>query len=226
VQSTTPQPTTPCPTTSSPRPDHIRVGDLPLSVGPCTPEELGQQAVQLVPIAQRVVGTVHLDGPAAIRELLHPLDAQQLSALVVVLAAMVDLEASPSQLLAWVNWDDPASWPEPIQAATPTRGRRPTRQQLKERRDQVVALTRAGMAASDIAARLGIKPQVVRRDRTARGLTGQGTGQDQPANDAANDPVAGQLAPRAATPAAPEPGESDRDQDRDQRQVGERGCAA
>lgn len=51
--------------------------------------------------AQRLVYAVHECGPEATAAILEPLDRQDLYALAVTLAAMVDPEKRPSELLAW-----------------------------------------------------------------------------------------------------------------------------
>lgn len=70
-------------------------------------------AAALVPIAVRLVGTVHYEGVAATRAVLNHLHAipappgiHPVEALCVVLAAMVDDSRTPGELLAWT---EPAS---------------------------------------------------------------------------------------------------------------------
>lgn len=67
---------------------------------------------QLVHLAARIVATVHEDAPSAIREALAaarsitaPAGIDPESALMVVLAAMVDADRSPRELVAWARRD-------------------------------------------------------------------------------------------------------------------------
>jgi hypothetical protein len=71
-----------------------------------TPDELGDVAESLVPVACRLVGAVHDDGPADVARALADVPPDRMPALAVVLAAMVNPDRSPADLLAWVTWDD------------------------------------------------------------------------------------------------------------------------
>lgn len=54
--------------------------------------------------AQRLAATVHGDGgPAEVADLLTPLDTGELYALTVALAAMVDIDKTPHELLGWAE---------------------------------------------------------------------------------------------------------------------------
>ena len=64
-------------------------------------------AEAMVPFAMRMVGAVHDDGPGAVTEVLSEVHPDNLPALVVVLAAMVDPTKTPGYLLRWLN-DGPA----------------------------------------------------------------------------------------------------------------------
>lgn len=79
---------------------HIRPGDA-----------LGDLAEQLVPVAARLVACVHDEGPQAVAAALASVPDGRLDALAVVLAAMVDPDARPSELLAW-TWFDPVQHAE------------------------------------------------------------------------------------------------------------------
>lgn len=76
------------------RPIHTRSGDDPA----------GDLAEQLVPVAARLVATVHDEGPQAVAEALAQVPGGRLDALAVVLAAMVDPDARISELLAWTQF--------------------------------------------------------------------------------------------------------------------------
>lgn len=62
-------------------------------------------AVDLVPFAARLVAAVRDDGPADVAALLAAVPEGRHDALAVVLAAMVDPDRTPAQLLAWTDWD-------------------------------------------------------------------------------------------------------------------------
>jgi hypothetical protein len=62
-------------------------------------------AERMVPVAMRVVGAVHDEGAGAVARALAPLTPQERIAVTVVLAAMVNPDRTPSELLAWVDWD-------------------------------------------------------------------------------------------------------------------------
>lgn len=72
-----------------------------------TPDDMGDMAEAMVPIAQQLIGAVHDDGPAAVARVFSIVPPGHLHALCVVLAAMVDPTKKPSDLLAWVDWDGP-----------------------------------------------------------------------------------------------------------------------
>ena len=69
-----------------------------------TPDDLGDLAETMVPVAQRLVGAVHDDGPGEVARALAGRSPQELYALIVVLAGMVDPNRTPSELLAWTNF--------------------------------------------------------------------------------------------------------------------------
>lgn len=58
-------------------------------------------AEHLVPIAARLVGTVRDEGADAVADLLREVPGGRFDALSVVLAAMVDPDRTPRELLAW-----------------------------------------------------------------------------------------------------------------------------
>ena len=60
-------------------------------------------AEALVPLAAELVGTVRDYGPSDIADVLARVPEGRHDALAVVLAAMVDPDARPHQLLAWVD---------------------------------------------------------------------------------------------------------------------------
>lgn len=76
-------------------------------------EELADLAERLVPTAQRLVGAVHFDGVAAVSRLIAQMDTQERTAVMVLLAAMVDPDRQPSELLAWADSMLPAETRHP-----------------------------------------------------------------------------------------------------------------
>lgn len=81
-----------------------------------TPAALADLAESLVPIATRLVGAVHDDGIAAVARVLSEVAPEHHAALAVVVAAMVDPERTPAELLSWVTWDDET--PPPVEQPT------------------------------------------------------------------------------------------------------------
>lgn len=59
-----------------------------------------------MPVAARLVGAVHDDGIVGVAKTLGDVSPEHYPALAVILAAMVDPDKTPSELLAWVHWDD------------------------------------------------------------------------------------------------------------------------
>jgi hypothetical protein len=68
-------------------------------------ERKADLAESLVPVAARLVGSVRDDGPVDVAMILSGIPGDHLPALAVVLAAMVDPERTPGQLLAWTQPD-------------------------------------------------------------------------------------------------------------------------
>ena len=67
----------------------------------------GRLAERLVPVALAFVDLVRRNGDQeAIGAFLDDLSAEQTRALPVILAAMVDDEATPQELLSWVDFDE------------------------------------------------------------------------------------------------------------------------
>lgn len=119
----------------------------------------------LVPLAAELVATVRDYGPDDVAEVLARVPDGRLDALAVVLAAMVDPDARPSDLLAWTRGG-------PVQSCED----RPTPRHLlvraikpipprAERRAEVARLTALGLSASEIAERIGIQKRSVHRIR-------------------------------------------------------------
>lgn len=119
----------------------------------------------LVPIAAELVGVVRDYGPADVAQVLARVPAGRYDALAVVLAAMVDPDARPSQLLAWTELG-----PVPSRDFTPSAFRDLSTDQasrVDERRTLIARLTADGWGPTAIAKRLGITKRSVVRHRTA-----------------------------------------------------------
>jgi len=121
----------------------------------------------LVPLAAELIGCVRDYGPDAVAGVLARVPEGRHDALAVVLAAMVDPDARPTELLAWANggpvksrdFGPPARG---IHALTPKElGRR------ADRRLEVARLSALRVPVSEIALRLGISERSVVRHRTA-----------------------------------------------------------
>ena len=99
-----------------------------------SPEKL---AVDLVPLAAELVGTVRDFGPEDVADVLARVPDGRHDALAVVLAAMVDPDARPRQLLAWTELGPVSSrsWePGAVQVACPDCGEFRRRSQLDRHR--------------------------------------------------------------------------------------------
>lgn len=60
-------------------------------------------AERMIPVAAQLAGTVHDDGPEQVAAIIDPLTRDQINALCVVLAAMVPVDRTVSDLLAWID---------------------------------------------------------------------------------------------------------------------------
>jgi DNA-directed RNA polymerase specialized sigma24 family protein len=125
----------------------------------------------LVPIAAELVGVVRDYGPDDVAAVLARVPDGRHDALAVVLAAMVDPDKRPSQLLAWTKHmaeSSDKSEREKVpahltvaQVNAVSDGRRP------ERRAEIARLTLAGYSTTQIAERVGISTRAVVRNRAA-----------------------------------------------------------
>lgn len=70
---------------------------------PSDPPPTQQLTDELLPIAAELIGCVHDYGPAEVAAVLARVPDGRHDALAVVLAAMVDPDASTADLLAWVD---------------------------------------------------------------------------------------------------------------------------
>lgn len=72
-----------------------------------TPQQRGDLAEQLLPVAARLACLVHGDGGARdVHQAVARLDDDQRDALLIVLAGLVDPDAHLNQLLGYVTWDE------------------------------------------------------------------------------------------------------------------------
>lgn len=129
------------------------------------PPEHEQLAETLVPIAAELVATVRDYGPDDVARVLARVPAGRHDALAVVLAAMVDPDARPSQLLAWTD-----AGPVPSRDFTPTAFRDLSTDhasRVDERHTLIAQLTAEGWGPSAIAKRLGMTKRSVVRHRAA-----------------------------------------------------------
>lgn len=82
-----------------------------------TPRQKGELAERMVPVAAELACAVREKDADGIGEILAGLDAQELTALAVVLAAMVPVDDPVSRLLGWVTWGgdgEPAVFPPAV----------------------------------------------------------------------------------------------------------------
>lgn len=124
-------------------------------------------ASELVPLAAQLVGTLRDYSPEDVAAILDPLPESHLYRLTIILAAMVDPDASPSELLAWTTGG-------PVESRKFT----PPAYDIKnlsehafgrhaERRQEIIRLTNEGLSRPQIAARLGVTVRCVERHRAA-----------------------------------------------------------
>lgn len=82
----------------------------------------GDTGERMVHVAGRLISLVRDEGHVyEITAALRALKAGELEALAVTLAAMVDPDKTPRELLAWVTWDEHGNpMPPPVEPAQPT----------------------------------------------------------------------------------------------------------
>jgi hypothetical protein len=76
----------------------------------------GELAEQMVPVAAALACAVRGEETGDIEEILCPMGVLELRALVVVLAAMVPVDAPVGELLDWISWDEEG---RPLPGSTP-----------------------------------------------------------------------------------------------------------
>jgi DNA-binding NarL/FixJ family response regulator len=124
-------------------------------------------ADSLVPLAAELVGTIRDFGPEDVAAVLARVPDGRHDALAVVLAAMVDPDKRPRELLAW-TFDGPVQSRDFSPPGYDMKGL--TQSALgrhAERRAEVARLTNLGMSAEAIGERLGITKRAVTRHRQA-----------------------------------------------------------
>ena len=143
-----------------------------------TPEELGDLTESLVPVAGELAFTVRTEGRDAISGWLdrHGLAegatvTTATRALLVVLAARVDIDTTAQDHLAWVTWDErgealdgtiPLLPVVPVPEPAPPRKPEPIGSPAARRRDYA-ALRARGMSVKEAAEELGVHPMTARR---------------------------------------------------------------
>lgn len=121
----------------------------------------------LVPIAAQLVATVRDYGPEDVKAILAQVPEGRHDALAIVLAAMVNPDKRPRDLLAWTTAGPVQSreWlPPGYDAKTLSVG---VLGRHAERRAEVGRLSDKGVSIVEIADRLGITPRAVNRHRKA-----------------------------------------------------------
>lgn len=140
-----------------------------------TPEERGDLANRMLPVAARLACIAHGDGD--VRDVAHalgPLDRVELVAVAVALAAMVDPDARLDDLLGHVTWDEhgmPADPTEtgrltlrslmPYHTVTPSG----TDALIEHEQRQIIRSLHLGqgMPAREISPRVGLHKRTVER---------------------------------------------------------------
>ena len=126
-----------------------------------------QIATSLVPLAAQLIGVVRDYGPDDVAAVLARVPDGRHDALAVVLAAMVDPDARPSDLLAWTH-----SGPVKSRQFTPPEYDAGnvadhSLSHHSERRAEILRLTQEGLTRPQIAERLGVTVRCVERHRAA-----------------------------------------------------------
>jgi hypothetical protein len=127
------------------------------------------QADTLIPIAASIIGCVHdydREDTGAVLNSEGIVDPKA-RALIVTLAAMVNPNATPGDLLAWTI-AGPVKSSEYTPPGYDVKGlARAALGRRSERRAEVGRLTDLGLTAAEIGERLGITPRAVNRHRAA-----------------------------------------------------------
>lgn len=113
---------------------------------------------ELIDVAAQLIGSVRDYGPEVVASVLATVPEGRHDALAVVLAAMVDPDRTPGELLAWM--DTPPQSREFTPLAFRTNHSNP-------RRAEVQRLTRLGWTARRIADELGIGQRTVHKYRVS-----------------------------------------------------------
>jgi hypothetical protein len=129
-----------------------------------TATERAAQAERLLPYAAQLIALVHGDGgPRDIQQLLARLDPRDLTALLVVAAALADPDRPLADALGWVAFDEHGRPDRPVIVTGTVRDLAATTEMLpppEERASVVIEVTaelaRRGLGREEIAARLGI----------------------------------------------------------------------
>lgn len=132
-----------------------------------TAEQRGDLAEELLPIAARLACLVHGDGGVEdVQQLLDGYDVQELTALAVVLAGLVDPTANAADTLEYLRWDEHGRTVPPPQFTGTIRriaGYRPRVVKLHDPRRDAHRLYQRGMSAVDIAAQVGVTERTAYR---------------------------------------------------------------
>ena len=142
-----------------------------------TLEECGDLAESLVPLAAELAFLVRTEGRDTIGAWLDKHGAAEgepvtaaIRALLVVLAAMVDVDATGDQLLSWVTWDErgvPLDGTIPLLPAVPVPDLDPPLRKPADRRREFARLVGRGFTVEEAAVELGVHVMTARRYEAA-----------------------------------------------------------
>lgn len=133
------------------KPIPARLPESPPSAWHATPAAKARQADRLIPVATDLACLVHGDGDAGdIANLISSVKRPDVAALLVVLAAMVDVDRTTDEVLGWAAWEPRGL--EPCGTVAARKRHRRAGEDCDVCRDADNARKRAGRAAKREAA--------------------------------------------------------------------------
>lgn len=142
-----------------------------------TPEERGDLAERLLPVAAKLVCIVHGDGgPRDIHQAVARLTSDERDALLVVMAGLVDPDAPVDDVLGYVTWDEHGNPAPAVQQRGTIRGLVDNASWpscgidnllMAELKQKARVLTARGYGHREIADQIGVNERTVSRWKAA-----------------------------------------------------------